>query len=87
MGFTNFLIGMKRKANGGQHLSQLFNPDPRLAEIVFQAFAWCLEDRGIPLTEDLLEEARREAEKYPRLTINKFIEGIYNRRMQQGFRK
>lgn len=83
----SLLARVKRRIDGNQRISQLSNPNPNLAVIVYTAFRRCLEYDGIPFTEDLLEEAIREADKYPKLTISQFIEGIYNIRMQSGLRK
>ena len=77
---------IKRWAHGKQLVKQLFNPDPRLAQLVFEAFEWCLLDRGIPLTREILEEARIESSKYPSLTIKEFVEGRYNQQMKNSLR-
>ena len=60
-----FGMSMKRWAHGKQHVRQVFNPDPRFAQLALEALEWCLLDRGIPLTEEIIEEARVESDKYP----------------------
>lgn len=81
-----FEMRLKRWAHGKQLVKQLFNPDPRLAQLVFEAFEWSLLDRGMPLTREIVEEARIESSKYPSLTIKDFVEGRYNQLMKNSLR-
>jgi len=81
-----FGMSMKRWAHGKQHMRQVFNPDPRFAQLALEALEWCLLDRGIPLTEEIIEEARVESDKYPSITVKDFVEGRYNKKMQESLR-
>ena len=83
MGFGQ---SMKRWANGKQHVSQIFNPNPSLARLAIEALEWSLADRGLKLTEDIVAEARAEVDKYPFLTVKEFVEGRYNRNLQESLR-
>ena len=73
---------MKRWAHGKQQVAQIFNPDPRFARLAVEALRWCLLDRGIELTDDIVGQVRAETEKYPNLTVKEFIEAIMNKKMQ-----
>ena len=77
---------IKRWAHGKQNVRQVFNLDPRFARLALEALEWCLLDRGTPLTEDIVEEARIESDKYPSLTVKDFVEGRYNKKMQELLR-
>ena len=81
-----FVMSVKRWAHGKQYVRQVFNPDPRFAQLVLEALEWCLLDRGINLTEEILEEARIESDKYPSITVKDFVEGRYNKKMQESLR-
>ena len=77
---------MKRWANGKQHVSQIFNPNPALAGLALDALIWCLTERDIELNEELLAEARIESDKYPFLTVKEFVEGRFNRQLKESLR-
>jgi len=77
---------MKRWANGNQHVIQIFNPNPSLAHLAIDALAWCLSDRGIDLTEEIIAEVRRESDKYPNLKVKEFVESRYNKKMRESLR-
>ena len=77
---------MKRWAHGNQHVSQIFNPNPSLASLAIEALEWCLLDRGIDLTEEVIAEVRTESDKYPNLKVKEFVEGRYNKKMRESLR-
>jgi len=79
-------LTMKRWANGNQHVIQIFNPNPSLARLAIDAMEWCLLDRGIDLTDDVIAEARVESDKYPNLKVKEFVESRYNKRMRETLR-
>lgn len=81
-----FWLGLKRWAHGKQYVRQIFNPDPSFARLAFEALEWCLLDRGATLSEEVIEEARIESDKYPTLTVKEFVEGRYNKKMQESLR-
>lgn len=81
-----FGMNIKRWAHGKQRVRQVFNPDTRFAQLALEALEWCLLDRGITLTEDVIDEARIESDKYPSLTVKEFVEGRYNKKMQEMLR-
>ena len=81
-----FGTSVKRWAHGKQHVRQAFNPDPRFSELALEALEWCLLDRGIALTEEMIAEARIESDKYPSLSVKDFVEGRYNKKMQESLR-
>ena len=80
------LLSLKRKAHSSQRLAQLFNPDPRISAVVVDALVWCLADRGLSLDDEIFQRAKNEVEKYPAITVGKFISGIENERFQQQLR-
>jgi len=80
-------VSMKRWAHGKQYVRQVFSPDRRFAQLALEALEWCLLDRGIPLADEVLEEARVESDKYPSLTVKEFVEGRYNKKMQESLRR
>jgi len=80
-------ISVKRWAHGKQYVRQVFSPDPRFAHLAIEALEWCLLDRGVPLTDEILEEARVESDKYPSITVKEFVEGRYNRKMKELLRR
>ena len=77
---------MKRWANGNQHVSQIFNPNPSIARLALEALELGLLDRGINLTEEVIAEARTESDKYPNLKVKEFVEGRYNKKMRESLR-
>lgn len=68
-------------------VSQLSNPHPQIRAVVVDAFSWCLAYDGLALTEEILQQAIEEGDKYPTLTISEFLAGLQNRQLQDGLRK
>lgn len=80
------LTSLKRKAHSSQRLAQIFNPDPRISSIVVDALEWCLADRGLPFDDEIIQRAKNEVQKYPAISVGKFISGIENERFQKELR-
>ena len=80
MGFMrNIAIGLLDAASKGRNstlLMLIFQDNQRHAKVAIDIFERCLAERGLILSEALLNEALREVSKYPRLTIGEFLDGI-----------
>jgi len=84
---VGMLAVLKRKAEGGQKLSEMFNnPNPGMREVVSRAFVFCLQDEGIDVTDEIVARAQKEADKYPNMTINQFVRGINNEHLRRGMK-
>jgi hypothetical protein len=77
---------MKRWAHGKQRVRAAFDGSEQIRNLAMEALCWCLQDRGISATEDVLQAARTESDKYPSITVKKFVDGYHNRRMREGLR-
>ncbi len=75
---------MKRWAHGKQHVKTAFDASQQHQNLAMEALSWSLHDRGITVSEDVLQAARTESDKYPSLTVKQFVEGYFNRKMREG---
>ena len=80
------LVSTKRWAHGKQKLIGVFHPDPFMAQLALEALEWTLLDRGMVLSEEILEKAFMETEKYPMINIRDFVAGISNKQLQDSLK-
>ena len=75
-------MGLKRWAHGKQKIRHILGPNEQMRNMVLEALEWCLEDRGLSLSEETLAHARLEVAKYPSLNVGQFVEAYFNLSMQ-----
>lgn len=77
---------IKRWGHGKQLVRVAFDPYQPYAHLAMEALVWTLEDRGIQVSDEVLESAVIESAKYPQLTVKKFVDGFSNSRMNSALR-
>ena len=71
-----FRIGTRLKtwAAGKQHVSQMFNQNPEIANAARRDFEWYLKAKGLDVTGGVIREAELSAARFPLVTVREFAE-------------
>lgn len=73
------LVNMASRGRNSTMLGMIFQEDQRYAGLARPIFERCLAERGLKLTDLILDHAVDELNKYPTLTMGEFLDGIDER--------
>lgn len=77
------LSNIASKGRDTTMLAQVFQEHQGFARLSFQILQRSAAERNIEVNEQLINDARIEVSKYPKILIGEFLDGYANRRMNK----